>query len=220
MRNITVQRGGVFLALLLGFGLLIARGAPDASVAVEGAAVLKQVQAKDDHIDANTLAKWIIEGRKDYVLVDVRQPWEYDDYHVPGAVNVPMDKLLAPEGTAVLQREKTIVLCSSGGTHAAQAWVVLLQKGYRTKTLLDGVQGWWRDIMTPTCLRSTDEGTATAEYKAMKAVREHFQGGTASSGTPVVPDTSSPATPPAAPPTAPPSEPAKPAPGKAKGGGC
>lgn len=219
MQNITLQRGGIFLALLLGFGLFIARGAPDTAPSGDGAAVLKAVQAKDDHVLPKDLAKWIIEGRKDFVLVDVRQAWEFDDYHIPGAVNVPLERLLDSASQSVLQRDKTIVLCSSGGTHAAQAWVVMLQKGYKSKTLLDGVQGWWRDIMTPTCLQATEEGAASQDYQAMKSVREHFQGGPASSGHPAVPDSSSSPSPQTPAPSAP-SEPAKPAPGKAKGGGC
>ncbi len=222
MKQFTIQKAGVALALLLGVGLLIAKGSSLAATPLaNGPAVLKTIQLKQDHVEPLDLAKSIIEGKKDSVLVDIRQPWEFDDYHIPGAINVPIDQLLGDRGRASLPKDKPIVLYSGGGAHAAQAWVVLLEEGYDVKTLLDGLQGWWRDVMTPTSLKITDEAKDEQEYKAMKSVRKYFQGGSAPSGKPVVPETSAP-TPNEPGPSSPavPSEPSKPAPGKAKGGGC
>ena len=217
MNQITLQRAAVFLALFLGFGLLIAQGNPATGPApAVGGVILRQVQQKQDHMDAVTLSKKLIEGHKDFFLVDVRQPWEFDDYHIPGAVNLPLEELLGARGKATLPRDKQIVLYSAGGTHAAQAWVVLVQSGYQVTTLLDGLQGWWRDVMTPTSLKITDEVRDELAYKPAKAVREYFGGSGSPSGKP---DMSSPAPTDSAPsPTPTPAAP--PVQGKAKGGGC
>jgi len=49
-----------------------------------------------------------------YTLLDVRQPWEYEEAHIPGAKLVPLPRLL--EGARELDREKpTIVHCAVGG---------------------------------------------------------------------------------------------------------
>jgi rubrerythrin/rhodanese-related sulfurtransferase len=49
-----------------------------------------------------------------YVLLDVRQPWEYEEAHLPGAKLMPLPRL--PEAYKELDPEKpTIVHCAVGG---------------------------------------------------------------------------------------------------------
>ena len=49
-----------------------------------------------------------------YTLLDVRQPWEYEEDHIPGAKLVPLGDL--QEGTQDLDPEKpTLVYCAVGG---------------------------------------------------------------------------------------------------------
>jgi len=53
-----------------------------------------------------------------YQLVDVRQPAEYEDYHLPGATLIPLNVLTAGGGN--LDPEKpTILYCLSGGRSKA-----------------------------------------------------------------------------------------------------
>lgn len=211
MKQISYQQGAVILVLLLGFGLVLATGKPTGpTVGVSPAAIGAAIQLKEDHVDALSLAKQIIEGKKDFVIVDLRPAWQFDDYHIPGAVNVPLEQAVA--GGGALSKSKEIILYSSGGTHAAQVWVLLKQQGYSVKTVLDGLQGWWRDVITPVSLSATDEAGGQQDYQALKSIREYFQGAP-SGGKPNVPSSTSPSMPN----TPPPAAPAGP---KPKGGGC
>lgn len=45
--------------------------------------------------------EWVADRRDDVVLVDVREPWQYREGHVPGAVSIPFDSFRDPtDGTA------------------------------------------------------------------------------------------------------------------------
>lgn len=64
-----------------------------------------------------------------YQLLDVRLHEEYEEEHLPGAILVPLDQLLA--GSGDLNPDKpTIVYCRSGGrSQAASQWLV--ENGFR-----------------------------------------------------------------------------------------
>lgn len=64
-----------------------------------------------------------------YTLLDVRQPEEYEQQHLPGATLVPLDRLISGEGE--LDSEKpVIVYCRSGGrSRAASQW--LTENGFK-----------------------------------------------------------------------------------------
>ena len=74
-----------------------------------------------------------------YVL-DVRQPDEYEDGHVPGAVLVPLDQL---EGRLdeIPRDQDLYVVCRSGGRSAA-AVAALSGAGYRATNVAGGTMAW------------------------------------------------------------------------------
>ncbi|MFB6153642.1 MAG: sulfurtransferase [Halodesulfurarchaeum sp.] len=41
----------------------------------------------------------LVEGHEDVVIVDVRRSWEYENGHIPGAVNIPFDDFRDPTDT-------------------------------------------------------------------------------------------------------------------------
>ena len=75
-------------------------------------------------------------------IVDVREPEEFADGHIPGAVNIPLGRLeievdthpavVAREGEARSLRERPVVLyCLSGG-RSARAAAALQRLGFAT----------------------------------------------------------------------------------------
>ena len=115
------------------------------SVASAGAsseqALLEAVEGAEDHIEPEDLADALMQGEQDLLVVDVRTPGEYQAFHIPGAVNVPLPELI--DYLAPYRNQGRIVLYSNGMTHPAQARDALARLGYRNVFMLtDGLQGF------------------------------------------------------------------------------
>src|SRR5574341_1209530 len=139
------QKLGVF-ALALGAFAVFANVAPSPNVTVNAKELLASVERREDHVSPPELAAWIVEGRADYRLVDIRDAKAFAEYHIPGAESVPLASVL----DGALGRTDKIVLYGDGGVHAAQAWMVLKGRGFtRTYTLLEGLDAWKDEVLFP-----------------------------------------------------------------------
>lgn len=195
------QKLGV-VALLLGAVAVFADVAPRRTATVNPKELLTTVAREDDHVTPAELATWIIEGRSDYRLVDIRDEKAFAEYHIPTAENVP----LATVADAALGRTDKIVLYGDGGIHAAQAWMVLRGQGYtHVYTLLEGLAAWKDEVLFPVMPQeSTPEQQARFERAAQVA---RFFGGqpraAAATGSEPIPLPSQAVVPALAPPTLP-----------------
>jgi len=162
----------VFLGIVLAMATTIARGT--GAGPVNAPALVQTIVKEEDHVTPGQLAQWLVEKRADFQLIDIREPWQFDDYHIPSAVNIPLTELFEDTGIKKLSREKKIVVYGLGGTRAAQAQVLLSLKGYNAFSIPDGITAWWNDVITPTSLRSEDQ--SPAGYLQAKQLREHFLG--------------------------------------------
>ncbi|MFF6996826.1 rhodanese-like domain-containing protein [Streptomyces sp. NPDC008313] len=81
----------------------------------------------------------------DYTVVDVRTPGEYASGHLPGAHNVPLDRLRAalPALRAAAARGDLLMVCASGN-RSATACGELAASGVPAATLTGGTTAWAR----------------------------------------------------------------------------
>lgn len=91
----------------------------------------------EPEVDVDRLAE--VAGAGAWVL-DVRQPDEYEEGHVPGAHLIPLDELSTRHGE-VPKDQEVYVVCGSGGRSAA-ATQALNGAGYRTVNVAGGTKGW------------------------------------------------------------------------------
>lgn len=81
----------------------------------------------------------------DYTIIDVRTPGEYASGHLPGAHNVPLDRL--PTALPALQkaasRSDLLLVCASGA-RSGQAGETLAENGIDAVALKGGTQAWTR----------------------------------------------------------------------------
>lgn len=72
------------------------------------------------------------------LLLDVREPAEFAEHHLPGSLNVPLGSVLA--GADVPDQRPVLVICRSGA-RASLAAAALAARGYDTRILEGGLLG-------------------------------------------------------------------------------
>ena len=80
-----------------------------------------------------------------FTLVDVRDPQEFGEGHIPGAINIPSERFAA--GSAVLDKEKLVVVyCKSGG-RSYTAYRKLQKLDY--SKIVQGIFADWEEMGLP-----------------------------------------------------------------------
>jgi rhodanese-related sulfurtransferase len=83
-----------------------------------------------------------LDGDEETALIDVREPTEYSEAHVPGAVLIPMGQL--PSRLEELPRDRTIyVICRSGNRSGAMG-PLLDAHGFDSVNVVGGTMAWVR----------------------------------------------------------------------------
>ena len=77
------------------------------------------------------------------VIIDVRTPAEFQQGHVPNAINVPLSNIIDNPDILTFSKEKPIVLYCRSGYRAGKAAEALQKYGYSNLRHLEGdMQGW------------------------------------------------------------------------------
>jgi rhodanese-related sulfurtransferase len=175
---------GVFIALILGVIILFMPSRDNARYSFDPDRVAKNIIGNEDHIDPATLSQWIIEGRRDYMLIDIRSSKEFERGHIKTAENIPLDRLLLRNTLESLPVNKLMVIYSNGSSHASQAWLVMKAAGFDSYILEGGYNYWCKAILNPVSPSGVGEisDDEILLYKEQLAVKNYFGG----SSTPAV----------------------------------
>ncbi len=74
-----------------------------------------------------------------YRFIDLRNPREYANGHLPNSINLPLDDILNEEFVAILNQDTKInVLYHNDHSVACSPWMLLSQLGYKNNKLLMG----------------------------------------------------------------------------------
>lgn len=92
-------------------------------------------------IDVTTL-KSKLDNREEFILIDVREPYEYEEFNLGGRL-IPLAELFsAPDQVSPDKNAEIVVYCRTGN-RSAMAKQLLLQSGYtRVRNLIGGVVAW------------------------------------------------------------------------------
>jgi rhodanese-related sulfurtransferase len=173
IRDWNVNQKLALLVGALGFLALFA-GSPykGSEVKVDSKELAVIVEKEVDHVSPEDLAGWIIQGKSDYRLIDLRNEKDFSEYHIPSAENVSLTSLR----DAQLTRNEKIVLYSDGGIHSAQAWFLLRAENYKgVYILLGGLEDWKEKILFPR-LPENASSAEVAAFERTKLVSKFFGG--------------------------------------------
>lgn len=85
-----------------------------------------------------------LDRREDFVLLDVREPFEFEIAQIPGSRLIPVREV--PARLAELDAKKEIVVFCHHGSRSAQVTHFLRSRGLRAKNLAGGIDAWSRDV--------------------------------------------------------------------------
>jgi len=172
---------GILVALILGAVMIFLPAQDNSKYRIDPAALGKTIMDKEDHIQPQTLSEWIIEGRRDYMLIDIRSAEEFEQNRIKGAVNIPLPELLKRDTLDGLPvGDKLIVIYSNGNSHAAQAWTVMKSAGIDVYLLEGGLNYWSQAILNPQPPTGEFSDDEILRYKAASAVASYMGGGSES----------------------------------------
>ena len=98
-------------------------------------------------VDLEHMLKERDAGTRDFVLVDVREPNEYEINQIPGAVLIPKGDFLNGHAFEQLSQDKQVVLHCKTGVRSAEALAVLKGAGYSDAVHVGGgVVAWVNQI--------------------------------------------------------------------------
>ncbi|MDQ1345006.1 MAG: hypothetical protein QG586_536 [Pseudomonadota bacterium] len=178
--QLTLNQKLAAVALVLGALALFSQPHRGPFVKLDARELALVVEQEVDHVKPSELAAWIVEGRADYRLIDLRTADEFAAYHIPTAENA---ELTALTEYPLLRNEK-IVLYSEGGIHSAQAWLLLRAQGYEgVYTVLGGLDGWKDEVLFP-ALPADAGPNERARFERAAAVARFFGGEARAEGMP------------------------------------
>jgi rhodanese-related sulfurtransferase len=79
-------------------------------------------------------------------VIDVRNPEEYTEKHIPGAINIPLSELDS-RSNELSKQSIIITACGKGGGRSAEAAALLSQQGFTKAIFLcGGTVGWYESV--------------------------------------------------------------------------
>ncbi|HEX6249723.1 MAG TPA: ThiF family adenylyltransferase, partial [Nocardioidaceae bacterium] len=88
-------------------------------------------------------------GERDFLLVDVREPNEYEINRIPGSVLIPKDNFLNGSAIEKMPQDKPVVLFCKAGTRSAEVLAVLKGAGFGDAIHVGGGVAAWVNQIDP-----------------------------------------------------------------------
>jgi len=144
--------------------------------------MVKEAKSKIKHIKLADL-KNMMKGKEPFILIDIREPQEFEAGNIPGSVNIPRGLLEFKITKKFPDREANIVIyCKNGGRASLAAQSLERIKYVNIRSVEGGWEAWAKMAETPVPDVKAAVGAAkksiveisVEDYKKMKQSKEKF----------------------------------------------
>jgi rhodanese-related sulfurtransferase len=141
--------------------------------------MLTEAGNRTQFLTADAVADMLVKKDPSLRLIDVRSKEEYEQFSLPGAINIPYTDLLSEQYADLLNQDVKMNVFYSNGTVAAnEAWMITRQLGYSNNFVLEGGLNYWFDnILNPQKPASTSPDEELAKYDFHKSAGMALGGG-------------------------------------------
>jgi rhodanese-related sulfurtransferase len=153
---------------------VVACGPSDES-AVSLTEVARAAAQQDDRESVEDLANWLIEGRGDFKLIDVRAPEDFESGSIGDAENIPIAQIVSEDVLSRLPTDRMVIVYSNGSENAAKAAVLLRLSGIDAHLLAGGYNAWHKRILNPEISAEELDGESL-QVSAQRAYSCYFVG--------------------------------------------
>ena len=117
----------------------------------------------------------VIRGGEDFTLLDVREPHEFSEFGIPGAVNVPLSELFDGDTAGLVPGGGRMVAVCSRGNRSMAAAPALAGRGIESSSHAGGMAGW-NQVLAPTAAVRDGGLTITQVEKVGKGCLSYILG--------------------------------------------
>ena len=88
----------------------------------------------------------MMKNEKNYIILDARRPDEYAEGHIPGAINIPNEKIGTVEISELPDKSQLILVYCRSGRRSKEASEKLVKLGYTNIVEFGGILDWKGEI--------------------------------------------------------------------------
>jgi len=133
------------------------------------------------YVSVDDIAKALMQKDQFLLLIDVRNPQQYKEFTLPGAINIPVDSILNPSNLQILSGSDVynIVFFSNGTSLADKAWLIATTTGIKNLHVLKGgLNAWFNQLLQPKRPPDWAKQAEFKKYEFRKAAARFFTGAT------------------------------------------
>ena len=131
------------------------------------------------YVSVDDIAKALMQNDQFLILVDVRNPEQYKEFTLPGAINIPVDSIVNHSNLELLSGSNVynIVFFSNGTSLADKAWLIATATGIKNLHVLKGgLNAWFNQLLQPKRPPDWAKQIEFKKYEFRKAAARFFTG--------------------------------------------
>ena len=175
-----MNRNYIFLTILM---LVLAVGtlfltSDDEPKQIAPEELLQEIIQPTRYVTTDQVAKMIIQGDPSLLMVDVRPAAEYEEFALPGSLNIPLEELLNDGNLAYFGVPGIkVVFISNDDIRADQTWVLTKRLGIDgTYVMKGGLNSWIQTIIDPSQPNADAPSVDHELYAFRKGAQIYFTG--------------------------------------------